>query len=190
MAMIEAAAGRTSAARATATSARRYGSGIEMRHCSRLAEAIAEGIDGDSRGFRQLALTAVLAAGRGDYLDGIVFAYRLHPPLLAVAEDDPEAQVLLSKALALARDHTLARRSGIPVRTEDLDDPLAALTRREQEVLDLLSQGMTNADIARSLFITTSTAKVHVRNILGKLGARNRLEAVIRAQELLADDAS
>ena len=60
------------------------------------------------------------------------------------------------------------------------------LTRRERDVLGLLLEGMTNAEIAERLFISPSTAKVHVRHILEKLGARTRLEAVIRAQAALA----
>ena len=59
------------------------------------------------------------------------------------------------------------------------------LTRRELEVLRLLSQGLTNAEIATRLFITPSTAKVHVRNIFAKLGVRTRLQAALRAHELL-----
>jgi ATP/maltotriose-dependent transcriptional regulator MalT len=51
------------------------------------------------------------------------------------------------------------------------------LTTREQEVLDLLVLGMSNAQIAKSLFITEKTAGHHVSHILSKLGVRNRAEA-------------
>jgi DNA-binding CsgD family transcriptional regulator len=44
---------------------------------------------------------------------------------------------------------------------------------------------MTNAEIAGRLYISPSTAKVHVRHILRKLGARTRLQAVLRSQEVL-----
>ena len=71
---------------------------------------------------------------------------------------------------------------------EDSDDPLRDLTRREREVLELLSEGLTNSEIATRLFITQSTAKVHVRHILEKLGARNRLQAVLRAQGAMKAD--
>jgi DNA-binding CsgD family transcriptional regulator len=52
------------------------------------------------------------------------------------------------------------------------------LTRREQEVLSLLAQRLTDPEIVDSLSISTRTAKTHVANILGKLGAANRREAV------------
>ena len=51
------------------------------------------------------------------------------------------------------------------------------LTAREQEVLDLLGEGMSNARIAQALFITEKTAAHHVSRILAKLGVRNRTEA-------------
>ena len=52
-----------------------------------------------------------------------------------------------------------------------------ALTRREVEVLALLAEGRTNRQIADTLFISESTAEVHVSNILGKLGVSGRTEA-------------
>ena len=55
--------------------------------------------------------------------------------------------------------------------------PLAALTPREQDVLDLLRHRLTDAEIAGRLFISRRTASHHVANILDKLGARNRQEA-------------
>jgi len=70
----------------------------------------------------------------------------------------------------------------------DLDDPLGVLTPREREVLELLSRGLTNVEIGRLLYISPSTAKVHVRHILRKLGARNRLQAVLLSQEVLASE--
>jgi NarL family two-component system response regulator LiaR len=61
--------------------------------------------------------------------------------------------------------------------------PYEALTERELEVLKLLAQGMPNKEIASLLVITERTAKFHVTSIIGKLGARNRTEAVSLAAQ-------
>jgi DNA-binding NarL/FixJ family response regulator len=61
---------------------------------------------------------------------------------------------------------------------EDVD---AALTPRELEVLELLKSGQSNKHIARALEISVHTAKFHVAQIIGKLGARGRTDAVARA---------
>ena len=58
------------------------------------------------------------------------------------------------------------------------------LTTREMQVLDLLAQGMTNAQIGKTLFISEKTVGHHVSRILAKLGVRNRAEAVARAPGL------
>jgi LuxR family maltose regulon positive regulatory protein len=58
------------------------------------------------------------------------------------------------------------------------------LSQRELEVLSLMAQGLTNADIAGRLFITLNTVKVHTRNINGKLDAHNRTQAVAKARKL------
>jgi DNA-binding CsgD family transcriptional regulator/tetratricopeptide (TPR) repeat protein len=62
-------------------------------------------------------------------------------------------------------------------------DPDAVLTPREQEVLGLLAQGRTNRQIGAALYISEKTASVHVSNILAKLGAGGRTEAVALAAE-------
>jgi two-component system, NarL family, response regulator LiaR len=62
-------------------------------------------------------------------------------------------------------------------------DPLPheELTNREMEVLLLMAQGKTNQEIADELFIAVKTVKVHVSNILSKLGVQDRTQAVIYA---------
>ncbi|WP_158889943.1 response regulator [Amycolatopsis anabasis] len=57
------------------------------------------------------------------------------------------------------------------------------LTEREAEVLRLVATGLSNVEIAEKLFLGVQTVKTHVGNILAKLGARDRTQAVIKAYE-------
>jgi DNA-binding NarL/FixJ family response regulator len=55
------------------------------------------------------------------------------------------------------------------------------LSERESEVVQLLAQGLTNKDIAQTLFLSVRTVEAHLRNIFGKLGVRSRTEAALWA---------
>ena len=95
-----------------------------------------------------------------------------------------------AKELAQAIREAHAGRSTLaPEATEALiratreraDRPDFDLTKREQEVLALMVQGLSNAEIAERLVITVATVKFHVRGILSKLGVTSRTEAIALA---------
>lgn len=67
---------------------------------------------------------------------------------------------------------------GLVGRLRSPREPVAALTEREQEVLEMLAQGSTTQSIAAALVLSLHTVRNHVRNVLAKLGAHSRLEAV------------
>jgi two-component system response regulator DesR len=64
------------------------------------------------------------------------------------------------------------------------DQPAPMLSEREREVLDLIAVGSTNREIAERLFLSPHTVKEHTSAVYRKLGARNRAEAVQRAQRI------
>ena len=183
--IIHAALGDVDSAHRAAREARETGTSIETIYCSLLGDVIADSTTGSIELGLERIPSVVIACGRADYVDGLVFAYRLYPALLEIAREDADALAVVRTTLALGRDYELARRAKIVVHSDAAENPLSVLTRRELEVLSLLSQGMTNAEIGRHLYIAPSTAKVHVRHIMSKLGARNRMQAVLKANELL-----
>jgi DNA-binding NarL/FixJ family response regulator len=60
----------------------------------------------------------------------------------------------------------------------DRAEPAPELTAREREILQLIAEGLTNAAIARRLFISVNTVRNHVQSLLAKLGAHSKLEAL------------
>jgi DNA-binding NarL/FixJ family response regulator len=73
---------------------------------------------------------------------------------------------------------------GAPVPSARAAPGVAELTDREREVLSLVAQGLSNAELADTLHVSLPTAKTHVSRILTKLGARDRTQLVILAYQL------
>jgi DNA-binding NarL/FixJ family response regulator len=72
---------------------------------------------------------------------------------------------------------TWARRARLPLPGVRREGP-SPLTDREEEVLELVAQGLSNRQIGERLYISTKTVSVHVSNLLAKLGVSGRAEAV------------
>ena len=104
--------------------------------------------------------------------------------------------------LCAAIEQVLAGQSALPLelvtaalRTPGLAAPSPAhlaqvLTQREQQVVALVAEGLTNKEIARELGISPATVKVHVERLIGKLGVADRTQAAVLAVKMQARDAA
>jgi ATP/maltotriose-dependent transcriptional regulator MalT len=101
--------------------------------------------------------------------------------VLAAASEDA---VALGSTLLTDRIAALAQRAGFAVAAPAEASPVAGLTPRELEVLQLVAAGRSNGEIGNALFISTKTASVHVSNILAKLGVSGRGEAAALAHRV------
>jgi DNA-binding NarL/FixJ family response regulator len=119
-----------------------------------------------------------LRAGASGFLLKDVTAERLFDAVRVIAAG--EALLAPSVTRRLIGEFARQRpRHGDAGRTH----ALGALTRRETEVLRLIAEGLSNPEIAQRLVVTDETVKTHVSRILGKLGLRDRTQAVVAAYE-------
>jgi DNA-binding NarL/FixJ family response regulator len=141
--------------------------------------------DPRTAGVRVLVLTtfdldehvyAALTAGASGFLLKDVTPEDLVKAIRVVAAG--ESLLAPSATSLLIREFASRPRAGRPRR-----DTLAGLTEREREVLVLVAQGSSNAEIADRLVVSPATAKTHVSRILTKLGLRDRAQLVVVAYE-------
>ncbi|MGO4424812.1 LuxR C-terminal-related transcriptional regulator, partial [Streptomyces sp. MCAF7] len=139
---------------------------------------------GPGRGPRIVMLTTfdldeyvydALAAGASGFLLKDMTAERLFEAVRVVAAGEallaPTVTRRLIGEFVRLRPHTAE------------PSPLALLTPRETEVLRLIAEGLSNAEIAARLTVSAETVKTHVSRVLAKLGARDRAQAVMLAYE-------
>jgi DNA-binding NarL/FixJ family response regulator len=170
-ALVSAAADELDRAHRLAAEARLASRGLEARTLSLLAEAIA------ALGRRDTAVATarIQAVIDGEIWDPVVMAVRIAPSIGSFIADNTAWRGWLQRLLFASSDSTLASRLGL--RVPRAAKRRAELTPRESEVHELLAQGLTNEEIAKLLYISLSTTKVHVKHIYDKLGVRSRLEA-------------
>jgi DNA-binding NarL/FixJ family response regulator len=117
-----------------------------------------------------------LAAGASGFLLKDVPPEQLAAGIRVIAEGDSLLAPSVTRRLIDEFVVTGARQVRRP---PELDD----LTPRELEVLSLLAQGLSNAEIAAALVVEETTVKTHVSRLLAKLGLRDRVQAVVFAYE-------
>jgi DNA-binding NarL/FixJ family response regulator len=118
---------------------------------------------------------AALRAGASGYLLKDTPA----PDLLAALRVIADGNALLAPTITKRLIEEFANRPEPTIRTTQLE----SLTEREHEVLQLLATGLSNREIAATLYVGEATAKTHVSRVLTKLGVRDRVQAVILAYD-------
>jgi DNA-binding NarL/FixJ family response regulator len=124
---------------------------------------------------------AVLRAGASGFLLKDTHPEELLAGIRAVAAGGAVITPALTRRLLDAFADRLDDDLCGPVR----EDPrLDSLTGREREILVAIGRGLTNGEIAQRFTLSESTVKTHVGRVLAKIGARNRIQAVILAYDL------
>jgi DNA-binding NarL/FixJ family response regulator len=125
----------------------------------------------------EVASPAVVRCAIDEYADGVVL----------------KSETVEEMVLALR--HVLAGRAVMPVgwQAASLEpEPGVSLSVREREVLDLVTAGMSNEEVAKRLVISSNTVKFHLRTIYSRMGVHNRVEAtrVMNQEQVDREDAS
>lgn len=135
-------------------------------------------------------------------LDGLQQVRRAHPAvrvtlLSGVASRDVAAEALtrgadgfIPKSMTAASmvnaiQFVLSGERYMPVDMQSFDSPapFADLSRRERETLEQLCLGLSNKEIARALSVQEATIKLHIKNLMAKMGAANRTQAALMARD-------
>ncbi|MGH3055828.1 MAG: helix-turn-helix transcriptional regulator, partial [Gaiellaceae bacterium] len=170
-ALLHAAQRDSERAEPLAAAARVASRALEPKVLSFLAEAIVA-LDKSDKSAAGARLQYVIDSR---IWDPVVIAVRAAPAVGEFVAAEARWRGWLQRLLSTSSDTSIANRLGL--RVPRAAKRSADLTPRESEVHDLLAQGLTNEEIARLLYISLSTTKVHVKHIYEKLGVRSRLEA-------------
>ena len=171
-ALLYSASGAFEIALELAEAAQKVSRGLEAAALASIARAVAAVGTADRSANADSHIAAAIATG---VWDPILIAVRAVPDLGRQIATHREGSDWLRRIFVLSSDTSLAASIGL--RVPRPAKPKQKLTPRESEVHELLSQGLTNEEIAKLLYISLSTTKVHVKHIYEKLGVRSRLEA-------------
>ncbi len=144
---------------------------------------------------RQLPKLAVVLLSAEDDEQWLLGALQVGAAAFLVKDSDPSEMLAIVEAVAAGEDRLpqqilekpeLARRvlgelQRYVAGEARVDGAETTLTVRELQVLDCVAQGMSNKEIAEALFITEQTVKNHMTSILRKLGAQDRVDAILAA---------
>lgn len=125
-------------------------------------------------------ILAAIEAGASGYLLKAAPAEELLAGVRAVAS----GQTVLAPSIAAQLARTLQQRAVSVSGGDGSGDPAPRVTPREQEILVLVAEGLSNPEIAARLFIGESTVKTHLLHVFEKLKVSDRTRAVTRAMEL------
>jgi LuxR family transcriptional regulator, maltose regulon positive regulatory protein len=170
---------------------------------SQLLDRLLQDAEAKARGssILEILLLQALALAAQDEQDAALFplerALSLAEPegyVRLFVDEGASMRALLRQALARGITpryaSTLLTAFGEPAETTEAHPPSPAdllvepLTKREREVLQLLSEGASNREFAQRLIVSTGTVKKYVYNICGKLGVQSRVQALVRARAL------
>ncbi|MQA62893.1 MAG: response regulator [Actinophytocola sp.] len=120
------------------------------------------------------------------FLDDALVLEAIHRGAKGYVIKDVDTSGLVSAIRAVARDESAfdSRSASVMMRSIRIAAEEPTLTEREQKVLELLAHGLSNRKIGAKLYISETTVKFHVRNIMRKLSAATRAEAVYEASKL------
>ena len=170
-ALLHSASGEFDAALELASEAQKASRGFEVAALSSVTKAVIA-LSGEGAESWESCIAAAIATGAWD---PILIAVRAVGDLGRQIAEQRSTANWLRRILVQSSDASLAALIGL--RVPRSAKPKQKLTPRETEVHELLANGLTNEEIANSLYISVSTTKVHVKHIYDKLGVRSRLEA-------------